>query len=319
MGSWRRTGILTVSADVGRDVGPEARLDVDSATYAAAQARLWTLAELPDRVAALLAGNYEGQTSGRIGELPTGRTIRWYTTIGLVDRPVTTRGRAVLYGPRHVLQLAAIKKLQSEGRSLAEVQQRLVGASDVDLADLVGAPPPAATPVTASAATFASVAAQDAPAPAKFWKQSASRRPLAHLSAPPASPVRSTPLAAPTWGEAVIGPSAVDRPDGAARADGAGSAGIGVAGEGAAADDDDEAGLGGGGADRTGDAAAAAVATAAIVPAVLLGDSVTLVLAGASRTPGADELAAIAAAAAPLLDLLAGLGLATATRPPATG
>lgn len=97
---------------------------------------LWTIEQLPDQVAALLAHNYEGQRNGRVRELPNRRTIRWYTTIGLVDRPSAMRGRTALYGPRHLLQLAAVKKLQSAGSTLAEIQKLLLGATDGRLAEL---------------------------------------------------------------------------------------------------------------------------------------------------------------------------------------
>lgn len=101
---------------------------------------LWTLEQLPDRVAELLSDDYEGQPNGRVRDLPNGRTIRWYTTIGLVDRPVSTRGRSAMYGERHLLQLAAVKRLQSAGRTLAEIQERLVGATNDQLADLAKVP-----------------------------------------------------------------------------------------------------------------------------------------------------------------------------------
>jgi DNA-binding transcriptional MerR regulator len=97
---------------------------------------LWTIEQLPDRVAEALAENYAGQQNGRVRELPNGRTIRWYTTIGLVDRPAATRGRNALYNRRHVLQLAAVKRLQAAGRSLAEIQEELLGATDRRLADV---------------------------------------------------------------------------------------------------------------------------------------------------------------------------------------
>ena len=97
---------------------------------------LYTLEQLSERVADLLAEDYNGQQSGRVRELPNGRTIRWYTTIGLVDRPRATRGRVALYGERHALQLAAIKKLQAQGLALAEVQEQLLGVSDARLAEL---------------------------------------------------------------------------------------------------------------------------------------------------------------------------------------
>jgi DNA-binding transcriptional MerR regulator len=100
---------------------------------------LWTIEQLPDRVAELLSQDYEGQQNGRVRELPNGRTIRWYTTIGLVDRPIS-RGRTALYGPRHVLQLAAVKRLQAAGRTLAEIQQELVGVTDDRLAELAKVP-----------------------------------------------------------------------------------------------------------------------------------------------------------------------------------
>lgn len=97
---------------------------------------LYTLEQLSERVADLLSQGYDGQQSGRVRELPNGRTIRWYTTIGLVDRPLATRGRVALYGERHALQLAAIKKLQAQGLALAEIQERLLGVSDAKLAQL---------------------------------------------------------------------------------------------------------------------------------------------------------------------------------------
>ena len=96
----------------------------------------YTLEQLSERVADLLSQDYDGQQSGRVRELPNGRTIRWYTTIGLVDRPLATRGRVALYGERHALQLAAIKKLQAQGLALAEIQERLLGVPDAKLAEL---------------------------------------------------------------------------------------------------------------------------------------------------------------------------------------
>src|SRR5436309_1454604 len=101
---------------------------------------LWDLEELCAQVALALATDYPGQASGRVRDVPDGRTIRYYTTLGLVDRPVTTRGRTALYGRRHLLQLVAIKRLQATGLSLAEVQQRLVGLTGAALARVARLP-----------------------------------------------------------------------------------------------------------------------------------------------------------------------------------
>jgi DNA-binding transcriptional MerR regulator len=94
----------------------------------------WTIDELGERVAEALGGpGYEGVPSGRVRDVPDLRTIRYYTTLGLLDRPATMRGRTALYGSRHLLQLMAIKRLQARGLSLAAVQERVVGLSDAAL------------------------------------------------------------------------------------------------------------------------------------------------------------------------------------------
>jgi hypothetical protein len=95
---------------------------------------IWTLDELTERVGAALAVGYRGQPSGRVRDLPDRRAIRWYTTIGLVDRPAAIHGRTAMYGPRHLLQLVAIKRLQAQGRSLVAIQAELAGATDAQLA-----------------------------------------------------------------------------------------------------------------------------------------------------------------------------------------
>jgi DNA-binding transcriptional MerR regulator len=126
---------------------------------------LWTIDELGAAVAAALARGYDGPPNGRVRDVPDRRTIRYYTTLGLLDPPAEMRGRTALYGRRHLLQLVAIKQLQARGRSLAEVQQALVGQPDRALERLAGpgvqgeravgfwraAPAPAAATATADA------------------------------------------------------------------------------------------------------------------------------------------------------------------------
>jgi DNA-binding transcriptional MerR regulator len=103
----------------------------------------WTLRELVGRVVAALSDAEVRAPNGRVTELPDARMIRWYATIGLVDRPSGSRGRTALYGPRHLLQLVAIKRRQATGRTLAEIQFELAGATDDQLravAAIVGGP-----------------------------------------------------------------------------------------------------------------------------------------------------------------------------------
>lgn len=94
----------------------------------------WTIEELGAQAAlALAGGGYAGQPDTRVREVPDRRTIRYYTTLGLLDRPAEMQGRTALYGGRHLWQLVAIKRLQARGLSLTEVQQRLIGATDAAL------------------------------------------------------------------------------------------------------------------------------------------------------------------------------------------
>src|SRR5262247_3006662 len=95
---------------------------------------MWTLDELVERVRSALAeAEYPGAPNGRVRDVPDRRAIRWYATVGLLDRPAGARGRTALYGPRHLLQLVAIKRRQAQGRSLAEIQAELLGATDATL------------------------------------------------------------------------------------------------------------------------------------------------------------------------------------------
>ena len=83
-------------------------------------------------------GLLEAQPDGRVSGAPDARTIRYYQTLGLVDRP-SYEGREARYGERHVLQVVAIKLLQSLGLALGEVQARLYGKSNRELESLLKA------------------------------------------------------------------------------------------------------------------------------------------------------------------------------------
>jgi DNA-binding transcriptional MerR regulator len=99
----------------------------------------WRIEQLSELVGKAL-GDF-AQDSGRVRDVPDVRTIRYYTTLGLLDRPVEMQGRTAFYGRRHVLQLVAIKRLQSQGLSLVEVQETLAGAGDKKLTQLADLSP----------------------------------------------------------------------------------------------------------------------------------------------------------------------------------
>lgn len=114
---------------------------------------LWTIDALGDAVVSALSAGYEGQPNGQVRDVPDRRTIRYYTTLGLIDRPKVMRGRTALYGRRHLLQLVAIKRLQARGLSLSEVQGELAGATDGMLRRIARIPEPAAAEGTLAAIT----------------------------------------------------------------------------------------------------------------------------------------------------------------------
>lgn len=99
----------------------------------------WTIAELAERAAEVLADS-PPRANGRVRDVPNERLIRWYATVGLVDPPLSRKGRVARYGQRHLLQLLAVKRRQAEGRTLAEIQQELAGATDEALAAAAGVP-----------------------------------------------------------------------------------------------------------------------------------------------------------------------------------
>jgi DNA-binding transcriptional MerR regulator len=87
-----------------------------------------TLEELAESVVTHLEqlGLLEKGADRRISARPDGRTLRYYTSLGLLDPPQIEK-RQARYGAHHLLQATVIKALQSEGYSLAQIQQRLFG------------------------------------------------------------------------------------------------------------------------------------------------------------------------------------------------
>lgn len=98
--------------------------------------KVWSLEELAEESQRFV----DDGESRRVQWKPSGRQIRYYSTLGLLDKPDTENGRTVWYGPRHLLQLLAIKHLQQEGLKLAEIQQTLAGSTPRQLQSLVGLP-----------------------------------------------------------------------------------------------------------------------------------------------------------------------------------
>lgn len=103
----------------------------------------WTLSELVSEAATRIAA-LPAPKNGQVRAVPDERTIRYYGTLGLLERPLAMRGRTALYGRRHLAQIIAIKRLQTTGRSLAEIQALWSTLDDVALSRMSGVALPVA-------------------------------------------------------------------------------------------------------------------------------------------------------------------------------
>jgi len=155
----------------------------------------WTLSELV-AVGAARSAALPAPTNGQVRAVPDERTVRYYGSIGLLDRPLAMRGRTALYGRRHLAQVVAIKRLQTMGRSLAEIQALWPTLDDATLARMSGIElPPAAR----------------APARREFWKaEPAVAAPPAAEPAPTVAPPAAFDPEAPAAPPAAAAPAPVE-------------------------------------------------------------------------------------------------------------
>jgi DNA-binding transcriptional MerR regulator len=96
--------------------------------------------EVTNRLAQL--GMLGAAPDARVSASPDARTVRYYTTLGLLDRP-RIENRQARYGQRHLLQLLVIKILQSQDLPLARIQELMYGRSDAELQQMIDSLPPA--------------------------------------------------------------------------------------------------------------------------------------------------------------------------------
>jgi DNA-binding transcriptional MerR regulator len=99
-----------------------------------------TIDELSQEVARLLKAHdlADSHQDNRVSPTPDMRTIRYYSSLGLIDRPSMV-GRVAKYNRRHLLQILAIKTLQKNARPLSEIQERLYGLSEAELEAVIEA------------------------------------------------------------------------------------------------------------------------------------------------------------------------------------
>jgi len=104
---------------------------------AGTRARL-SLADVVSLVNAQLDELETRQPSRRAVERVDGRTVRFYTSKGVIEPP-EREGRNAWYSRRHVLALLAVKACQAKGLSLAQISALVRGGSDDSLLRLIEA------------------------------------------------------------------------------------------------------------------------------------------------------------------------------------
>ncbi|MCB9759085.1 MAG: MerR family transcriptional regulator [Alphaproteobacteria bacterium] len=155
----------------------------------------YSLSELVEVTAALLRRADVGAEDERVRDVPDARTLRYYQTLGVLDRPLRYDGRRAVYGHRHLLQAVCTKLLQARGLSLAQVQAALRGASNTQLQ-----------------AALDDALGSAAPSPERAPEQAPEQAPLpAPSPLPSPRPLRSAELAPGVW--VTLDPSLVADPD----------------------------------------------------------------------------------------------------------
>lgn len=97
-----------------------------------------TLDEVVEESDAVLRETATRQTRYAVSERPDTRTIRYYTTRGLLPKPLSYDGGRARYGYGHLVRLLAIKRMQSEHMTLEQIARALEGKSIDELEHLAG-------------------------------------------------------------------------------------------------------------------------------------------------------------------------------------
>ena len=125
----------------------------------------WTLEEMCSVAEQVLEQAEVVSENGRVRSTPDERTLRYYTTLGLLSRPAAFKGRTALYQRDHLAQVVAIKRLQASGLPLSDVHLRLAGLTPNELE--VVAQLPAELPEPSKPVRAVQTIRQERPAPLK--------------------------------------------------------------------------------------------------------------------------------------------------------
>lgn len=92
-----------------------------------------TLDEVVEESDAVLREVAPRQSRYAVADRPDVRTIRYYTSRGLLPKPLSYQGGRARYGYAHLVRLLAIKRMQSEHMSLEQIARALESKSIEEL------------------------------------------------------------------------------------------------------------------------------------------------------------------------------------------
>ena len=78
------------------------------------------------------------QSRGTVTSVPDERTIRYYLAEGLIQPADERQGTASVFGYLHLLQVVAVKKLQTEHLPIRKIRELVSGKGEEELESLIG-------------------------------------------------------------------------------------------------------------------------------------------------------------------------------------
>jgi DNA-binding transcriptional MerR regulator len=96
-----------------------------------------TLDELVVEAARIIPHIAQEQKRYKVAVYPDERTVRYYITEGLVDRPSPSRDKPSRFNYRHLLQILAIKHLQAQYLPLTKIKDILAGLDEEQMEEII--------------------------------------------------------------------------------------------------------------------------------------------------------------------------------------
>src|ERR1051325_10032443 len=94
-------------------------------------------AQLADEAARLVSRLVPRQERQSFSLVPDERTVRYYSTEGLLAPPEGKQGQNSVYGYQHLLQLLVIKRLQADHLPIRQIKELVEGKSERELEQLL--------------------------------------------------------------------------------------------------------------------------------------------------------------------------------------